>query len=255
MKKKILLLLIFMCTFIGINIVNAADLAGSTLTFKISGKSTIAIELEKKLFENNCLTFVYDGDNIRFGLNRDLGFSPKDREENIGNYDTSCGKAINSTTACSPIVFDAANERTDSYCKNSVNGCNMFSKNNSVVLKDSTIKTWLETNYVPKIRTSLANTNGGTIENLTVSLPSMEEIATADGKTFNQAIFSQDISNSYLTTTNYWTKTASNTNSSYVWYIAGNNNKNAVEYANNNSQIGIRPVITTSKLNIETVNQ
>ena len=175
--------------------------------------------------------------------------------ENIGNYDTSCGKTINSTTACSPIVFDAANERTDSYCKNSVNGCNMFSKNNSVVLKDSTIKTWLETNYVPKIRTSLTNANGGTTENLTVSLPSMEEIATADGKTFNQAIFSQDISNSYLTTTNYWTKTASNTNSSYVWYIAGNSNKNAVEYANNNSQIGIRPVITTSKLNIETVNQ
>ena len=43
MKKKILLLLIFMSTFIGINIVNAVDLAGSTLTFKISGKSTIAV--------------------------------------------------------------------------------------------------------------------------------------------------------------------------------------------------------------------
>ena len=43
MRKKILLLLVFMSAFIGINIVNAADLAGSIMTFKISGKSNIAI--------------------------------------------------------------------------------------------------------------------------------------------------------------------------------------------------------------------
>ena len=48
-----------------------------------SGKSTIAIELEKQLFEMGCVTFVYDGDNMRFGLNKDLGFSAKDRQENI----------------------------------------------------------------------------------------------------------------------------------------------------------------------------
>ena len=48
-----------------------------------SGKSTIAMELEKQLFEMGCMTFVYDGDNMRFGLNRDLGFSSKDRQENI----------------------------------------------------------------------------------------------------------------------------------------------------------------------------
>lgn len=48
-----------------------------------SGKSTIARELEKKLFEEGKLCYVMDGDNIRHGLNRDLGFSKKDREENI----------------------------------------------------------------------------------------------------------------------------------------------------------------------------
>ncbi len=48
-----------------------------------SGKSTIAVRLQSQLFEMGCNTFVLDGDNIRHGLNRDLGFSPEDREENI----------------------------------------------------------------------------------------------------------------------------------------------------------------------------
>lgn len=48
-----------------------------------SGKSTIAREVEWMLFERGCRVFVLDGDNIRHGLNKDLGFSPKDREENI----------------------------------------------------------------------------------------------------------------------------------------------------------------------------
>ena len=47
------------------------------------GKSTIATELQKKLFALGCDVFILDGDNIRHGLNRDLGFSPEDREENI----------------------------------------------------------------------------------------------------------------------------------------------------------------------------
>ena len=47
------------------------------------GKSTIASELHTKLFNNGCDVFILDGDNIRHGLNRDLGFSPEDREENI----------------------------------------------------------------------------------------------------------------------------------------------------------------------------
>lgn len=48
-----------------------------------SGKSTLAHEVEEKLFEKGHLAFVLDGDNIRHGLNKNLGFSPKDREENI----------------------------------------------------------------------------------------------------------------------------------------------------------------------------
>jgi len=39
--------------------------------------------VEAALFERGCHTYILDGDNIRHGLNKDLGFSPKDREENI----------------------------------------------------------------------------------------------------------------------------------------------------------------------------
>ena len=48
-----------------------------------SGKSTIARDLERKLFEDHRACYVLDGDNVRHGLNKDLGFSPQDREENI----------------------------------------------------------------------------------------------------------------------------------------------------------------------------
>ncbi|HDP98582.1 MAG TPA: adenylyl-sulfate kinase [bacterium] len=48
-----------------------------------SGKSTLAIEVERLLFQRGHITFILDGDNIRHGLNKDLGFSPEDREENI----------------------------------------------------------------------------------------------------------------------------------------------------------------------------
>ena len=48
-----------------------------------SGKSTVARQLEKRLFELGCHTFYLDGDNVRHGLNGDLGFSAEDRAENI----------------------------------------------------------------------------------------------------------------------------------------------------------------------------
>lgn len=48
-----------------------------------SGKSTTAMAVEKALFEKGYKTYVLDGDNIRHGLNKDLGFSPEDRKENI----------------------------------------------------------------------------------------------------------------------------------------------------------------------------
>ena len=48
-----------------------------------SGKSTIANEVAYKLHQMEKLSYILDGDNIRHGLNKDLGFSPEDREENI----------------------------------------------------------------------------------------------------------------------------------------------------------------------------
>jgi len=48
-----------------------------------SGKSTIAVELEHALIENRHQAYILDGDNIRHGLNKNLGFSPEDRTENI----------------------------------------------------------------------------------------------------------------------------------------------------------------------------
>jgi adenylylsulfate kinase len=48
-----------------------------------SGKSTLANLLEKALWERGARAYVLDGDNVRHGLNKDLGFSPEDREENI----------------------------------------------------------------------------------------------------------------------------------------------------------------------------
>lgn len=48
-----------------------------------SGKSTIAVAAEAALREQGRLTYILDGDNIRQGLNSNLGFSPEDRTENI----------------------------------------------------------------------------------------------------------------------------------------------------------------------------
>lgn len=48
-----------------------------------SGKSTLANAVESKLFELGYKTYVLDGDNVRLGLNKDLGFSDNDRKENI----------------------------------------------------------------------------------------------------------------------------------------------------------------------------
>src|SRR3989338_10305913 len=47
------------------------------------GKSTVAREVEHALVQNKINSYVLDGDNIRHGLNNNLGFSPADRTENI----------------------------------------------------------------------------------------------------------------------------------------------------------------------------
>lgn len=48
-----------------------------------SGKSTLAVELDKELYHRRIRSYVLDGDNIRHGLNKDLGFSREERSENI----------------------------------------------------------------------------------------------------------------------------------------------------------------------------
>ena len=48
-----------------------------------SGKSTLAHTVEQQLYDQNCRTFVFDGDNVRHGLCSDLGFSATSRSENI----------------------------------------------------------------------------------------------------------------------------------------------------------------------------
>jgi len=48
-----------------------------------AGKSTLAHALEDRLFNLGCHSYVFDGDNIRHGLNKDLGFSPEARQENV----------------------------------------------------------------------------------------------------------------------------------------------------------------------------
>jgi adenylylsulfate kinase len=76
-----------------------------------SGKSTIANEVVHQLHEMGKLTYVLDGDNIRHGLNKNLGFSPEDREENIrrisevGNLFADAG-LVTTTAFISPYRKD-----------------------------------------------------------------------------------------------------------------------------------------------------
>jgi adenylylsulfate kinase len=55
-----------------------------------SGKSTLAFAVERALIERGVAAYVLDGDNVRHGLNRDLGFSPEDRTENIRRIGEVC---------------------------------------------------------------------------------------------------------------------------------------------------------------------
>jgi len=55
-----------------------------------AGKSTIAHSVEEKLFQIGCLSYVFDGDNVRHGLCSDLGFSAGDRSENIRRIAEMC---------------------------------------------------------------------------------------------------------------------------------------------------------------------
>jgi bifunctional enzyme CysN/CysC len=82
-----------------------------------SGKSTVARTLERRLYEAGCHTFYLDGDNVRHGLNGDLGFSDKDRKENIRRVAEVARLAFDhgNITLCtfiSPFVADRDFART-----------------------------------------------------------------------------------------------------------------------------------------------
>jgi adenylylsulfate kinase len=81
-----------------------------------SGKSTLAQAVERELFLRRIHTYVLDGDNIRFGLNRDLGFSPEDRTENIRRIGEVANLMMDAGTICltafiSPYRVDRQSSR------------------------------------------------------------------------------------------------------------------------------------------------
>ncbi len=65
-----------------------------------SGKTTLATALEKNLYEKGFLTQILDGDNIRSGINNNLGFLPEDRMENIRRIAEISKLLINSGVIC-----------------------------------------------------------------------------------------------------------------------------------------------------------
>ena len=66
-----------------------------------SGKSTVAVAAERRLADAGRLTYILDGDNVRQGLNNNLGFSPEDRSENIRRI----GEVAKLFTDVGAIVF------------------------------------------------------------------------------------------------------------------------------------------------------
>ena len=80
------------------------------------GKSTLAMALERELIARNHLAFVLDGDNVRHGLNKNLGFSNDDRQENIRRIGEVAKLFVSSglltiTSFISPFRQDRANVR------------------------------------------------------------------------------------------------------------------------------------------------
>ncbi|SER27303.1 adenylylsulfate kinase [Gracilibacillus ureilyticus] len=101
-----------------------------------SGKSTLTVALEKALYDQGIRTYRLDGDNIRHGLNNNLGFSPEDRKENIRRIGEvaklmSDAGLITLTAFISPYQEDRDNVRQlladgdfiEIYVKCSLEGC------------------------------------------------------------------------------------------------------------------------------------
>jgi adenylylsulfate kinase len=101
-----------------------------------SGKSTLAHALEERLHQRGCRTYVFDGDNVRHGLCRDLGFGIEDRTENIRRIGEMSKLFVDAGTIAltafiSPIRKDRENVRQlfqlgdfiEVYVKASIDAC------------------------------------------------------------------------------------------------------------------------------------
>ena len=102
-----------------------------------SGKSSISTELEHTLFNHNLKTFVLDGDNVRHGLSKDLGFSHDDRRENLRRVGEVAKLLVDAGTLTiaafiSPYadqrqairnLFDSKNEFIEVYLKCDISVC------------------------------------------------------------------------------------------------------------------------------------
>jgi adenylyl-sulfate kinase len=97
----------------------AIDQRGATVLLTglpASGKSTIAVELERRLVDSGQSAYLLDGDNIRHGLSEDLGFSPGDRSEHIRRVGQVARLMADSGTIAiasliSPLAVDRAHLR------------------------------------------------------------------------------------------------------------------------------------------------
>ncbi|OIN84045.1 adenylyl-sulfate kinase [Francisella sp. TX07-6608] len=81
-----------------------------------AGKSTIANTVDRMLYERGCHTYIIDGDNIRHGLNRDLGFDEISRTENIRRVSEVAKLFVDaglivSVVLISPFIYDRAQAR------------------------------------------------------------------------------------------------------------------------------------------------
>lgn len=153
----------------------------------------------------------------------------------LSDYNLNSDAVYCTNDTCDTIAFDS-------------NNISQYQKNGSTAVNDSTIKTWLETNYLPKLETAITTANG-TVDDLVVTLPTMYQIANANSKDFDQSIVSFD-SNSFVVTSTYWTKTPYDQNTYSVWYVKQSTTKNDLINANDSTKVGVRPVITVSKLNV-----
>ena len=122
-----------------------------------SGKSTVANAVAKRLFEDRTNSYVLDGDNIRFGINKDLGFSDEDRKENIRRIGEVSKLFVDSgqvvlTAFISPFREDRdrvralleENEFVEVYIKCSIEACEvrdpkgLYEKARKGIIKDFT---------------------------------------------------------------------------------------------------------------------